>query len=392
MSNFEDQLDAVLSLSLKDLQRMRRERWENLLAASNGNFLVFGAGELGLKTLKGLIAEGIRPRAVLDNQATASSPTILGVPMLTPLEAATSLGTNILCLVAVFNTSGPRKQLAALGFRQVAHALDAFAGLPDQFLPYVCLDNTDVIFQQAEQVRAAYRLMADETTRHTFVAQLRHRLFLDFDFVRAPQTSDMKSSEYFPDDLYRYLDDEVLVDCGAFRGDTIARFIEKRGSKFSFIYGLEPDRKNFEALQLCVAGLGVETSSRIKLLPYGVGNQSGDLSFNGEGSVRSGPSTRGTETIRVERLDDICWERPPSLLKMDIEGAEPDALDGAGELIAAHAPVLAICVYHASAHLWEIPLLAAKLNPDYRLFMRAHAEDCWDVTCYAVPPIRCLSS
>ena len=390
-SSYQD-MEDVLALDIETLRGKRIARWRNLLTASGGQLVVFGAGELGLKTLKGLISEGIRPRAILDNRATFSSPAIMGVPMLTPSEAVATLGTGTLCLVAVFNTSGPRKQLTSLGFRHVAHALDAFPGLPDQFLPYVCLDNTDVIFQQAEQVRAAYNLMADEPSRRAFVAQLRHRLFLDFDVVRAPQTPEMKSSEYFPDDLYRYLDDEVLVDCGAFRGDTITRFIEKRGTKFSLIYGLEPDRKNFEALQLYVAGLGAETSSRIKPLPYGVGSRSEDISFNGDGSVRSGSSAGGAETIRVERLDDICRERSPSLIKMDIEGSEPDALEGARRLIAAHSPVLAICVYHASTHLWKIPLLAANLNPGYRVFLRAHAEDCWDVTCYAVPRNRCISS
>jgi FkbM family methyltransferase len=389
-SSYHD-LEDVLALDIGTLRGKRIAHWRDLMTATGRQLVVFGAGELGLRTLKGLIAEGIRPLAILDNRVTTLSPAIMGVPMLTPSEAAARLGLDILCLVAVFNTSGPRKQLKSLGFRHVAHALDAFAGLPGQFLPYVCLDNTDVIFQKAEQVRAAYNLMADEPSRRAFVAQLRHRLFLDFDVVRAPQTPEMKSSEYFPDDLYRYLDDEVLADCGAFRGDTISRFIEKRGLKFSLIYGLEPDQKNFEALQLYVAGTGAEMSSRIKTLPYGVGSRSEDLSFNGDGSVRSGSSALGTETIRVERLDDICRERAPSLIKMDIEGGELEALDGAQQLISANAPVLAICVYHASAHLWEIPLLAAALNPRYRLFLRAHAEDCWDVACYAVPQNRCLS-
>jgi hypothetical protein len=138
--------------------------------------------------------------------------------------------------------------------------------------------------------------------------------------------------------------------------------------------------------------LGAEISSRVKPLPYGVGSRSEDVSFNGDGSVRSGSSVGGRETIRIERLDDICRERAPTLIKMDIEGSEPDALEGARQLIEAHSPVLAICVYHASGHLWEIPLLASKLNPHYRLFLRAHAEDCWDVTCYAVPHNRCISS
>jgi len=41
---------------------------------------------------------------------------------------------------------------------------------------------------------------------------------------------------------------------------------------------------------------------------------------------------------------------------MDIEGAEPDALRGASELLRKHLPVLAVCLYHRSEHLWQIPL------------------------------------
>jgi FkbM family methyltransferase len=385
-------LEEVLELNIEDLRSQRMLRWKKLLDDSGGQFVIFGAGELGLKTLHGLLSVGLRPLAVLDNRAIPSSQPIIGIPLITPAKAASTFGLNILCLVAVFNTSIPRDQLASLGFCRIAHCLDAFAGLPDKFLPFVCLDNTDVIFSQSERVRAAYDLMADDSSRVAFVAQLRHRLFLDFDVVRAPQTPEMKSSEYFPDDIYHYLDDEVLVDCGAFHGDTITRFIEKRGAKFSLIYGLEPDQKNFVALQVYVAGLDAVTSSKVKPMPFGVGSQSGVVRFSGDGSVRSGSTAGGKEIIRIERLDDICRERAPTLIKMDIEGSEPDALEGARRLIEAHSPVLAICVYHASAHLWEIPLLAFKLNPEYRLFLRAHAEDCWDVTCYAVPPNRCLSS
>ena len=249
----------VLNIDLDHLRSKRRVRWRELFASCSGRLVIFGAGELGRKTLQGLLAEGIRPYAVLDNRKELSSSEIMGVPVMTPLEAGSTLGTNILCLVAVFNTSEPRKQLSSLGFHNVVHVLDAFAGLPDRFLPYVCLDDTNVIFQQTELILEAYNLMANKASRDAFVAQLRHRLFLDFDFVREPQTPDMKRTEYFPDDLYRYLDDEVLVDCGAFRGDTILRFIESRKSKFSLIYGLEPDKKNFAALQFFIDELDIRS-------------------------------------------------------------------------------------------------------------------------------------
>jgi hypothetical protein len=73
---------------------------------------------------------------------------------------------------------------------------------------------------------------------------------------------------------------------------------------------------------------------------------------------------------------------------MDIEGAEPEALAGAARTMARCRPVMAVCVYHRCDHLWIIPQLLKAANPDYRIFLRRYAEDCWETVCYAVPPER----
>jgi hypothetical protein len=52
--------------------------------------------------------------------------------------------------------------------------------------------------------------------------------------------------------------------------------------------------------------------------------------------------------------------------------------------------VLAICAYHASDHLWQIPLLIHALNPSYKIFLRRYAEGAWELVYYAVPPDRVL--
>jgi hypothetical protein len=87
-------------------------------------------------------------------------------------------------------------------------------------------------------------------------------------------------------------------------------------------------------------------------------------------------------------LDDLLAGSRPTYIKMDIEGAEPDALAGAQRTIRQHRPVLSICVYHTQYHLWSIPLLVHELAPDYRLFLRPHDADGWDSVCYAIPEER----
>jgi hypothetical protein len=87
-------------------------------------------------------------------------------------------------------------------------------------------------------------------------------------------------------------------------------------------------------------------------------------------------------------LDALIADARPTLLKLDIEGAEPDALLGARNTIVRHTPVLAVCVYHAQDHLWSIPLALQQLRDDYAFFLRPYNEEGWDLVCYAVPRMR----
>jgi hypothetical protein len=87
-------------------------------------------------------------------------------------------------------------------------------------------------------------------------------------------------------------------------------------------------------------------------------------------------------------LDEFLTGKRPTWIKMDIEGAEFDALTGARQLIERGAPILTVCVYHQQDHLWEIPLLMRSFRPDYCFFLRPHFLESWDVVCYAIPPAR----
>jgi FkbM family methyltransferase len=216
------------------------------------------------------------------------------------------------------------------------------------------------------------------------------RLFLDFDRVVAPQTSDMRETEYFPRDLYRYLADEVLVDCGAFDGDTLRRFLRTRGDAFRRVHACEPDPGNRARLEQWRAGLPPATREKITIEPYALGAMKAKASFEATGTVAAGTISAGGLEVDVAMIDDLTAAAAPTLIKMDVEGGELEALEGARTSIAAHTPVLAVCVYHTSDHLWRVPLKIAALSDRYSFHLRAHAEDCWDVSCYAVPTDRVL--
>jgi len=53
---------------------------------------------------------------------------------------------------------------------------------------------------------------------------------------------------------------------------------------------------------------------------------------------------------------------------------------------------MAICLYHAARHLWEIPLLIKEILPSYHLYLRRYSNDSWEQICYAIPSHRILAS
>ena len=312
-----------------------------------------------------------------------------GIPVLAPDEAAAHYRETAAFVIATYNTSGPRQQLAALGVTVVPYPW-LFARHPQALLPHGCLEHPRPIFEQAVDVRRGFALMSGEANRAAFVAQLRARLFLDFDRVLTPQTPEMRNSEYFPTDLYRYVTDEVLIDCGAFDGDTVRRFLQLRGDAVRRVHACEPDPANRARFEEWSAGLPPTTREKIRVEPVAVGAANGKARFTATGTAGSGVDPASTFEVDIATIDDLAAAIPPTLIKMDVEGAELEALEGARRTISAHAPVLAICVYHTSDHLWRVPLKIAALSDRYTFHLRAHAEHCWDASCYAVPMDRVL--
>lgn len=73
----------------------------------------------------------------------------------------------------------------------------------------------------------------------------------------------------------------------------------------------------------------------------------------------------------------------PTFIKMDIEGAELEALEGAKNTIVKSKPKLAICLYHKPDDLWKIPLYLKKLVPEYKFYIRHHSKVRWETVLYA---------
>ena len=93
----------------------------------------------------------------------------------------------------------------------------------------------------------------------------------------------------------------------------------------------------------------------------------------------------GTWTkIPVVSLDEKIGNKKITFLKMDIEGAELEAIRGSKSILSKYKPKLAICVYHKKGDLLNIPNEILNINPNYKFYMRHKSYDTLDTILYGV--------
>jgi FkbM family methyltransferase len=177
----------------------------------------------------------------------------------------------------------------------------------------------------------------------------------------------------FPDflDLHKIFKKKkyrAIFDLGAFIGDTPYCFAKT--FKVDKVYAFEPDPDNFKILK---ENLRLNKLEDVVIpVELGVGKEKGSfyLKKAGGASAVGVKQSKDTVKVRVTTIDDFVEEnkiKRVDFIKMDIEGAEFDALKGAVKTIKRDTPDLSVTIYHKGEHFFEIPGWLKKLVPQYNL-------------------------
>lgn len=183
---------------------------------------------------------------------------------------------------------------------------------------------------------------------------------------------------------YRYKDivkiekGDVCLDIGACLGDT-AIYMNKNGA--SQVYSFEIDRNNIACMEKTFSKLGLNS---IKIIQNAISNNSNPFYYTpapnniGAGKISEEKKNDDSYQVKCTTIDQICKDMHirPNFIKMDIEGAELDAIEGARDTLIKYQPKLAICIYHKWSHRWEIPLLLHEILPHYKFYLKKSHPSC----------------
>ncbi|MBR1743528.1 MAG: FkbM family methyltransferase [Lachnospiraceae bacterium] len=184
---------------------------------------------------------------------------------------------------------------------------------------------------------------------------------------------------YFDETVPKDLKDGLFIDGGCYDGTNTECYIKKCHGRAACF---EPDEKNISKITEKLAAY----DGSYRIIPKALWSIETKVNFSVEGSLGSHITDDNTAGKGVEAasIDTEIGAEPVSLIKLDIEGAELEALRGAKETIMRYKPVLAISIYHKLEDILTIPQYILELVPEYRLYLRHYSFSDYDTVLYAV--------
>ncbi len=326
--------------------------------------IIYGTGQNGRRVFDYLKNSAIRVIAFCDSKARDNDKVFLNLPV---LSAQTAVNKKCLILIASTWYFEIEKTLSALNCASYMNvSLLAIARQP----PVVNIE------EKLAWLRA--RLDTDSiTVLQNICFALTTSEKIHIDTSKYPQ--------------YRHPSIELLqaagiIDGGACRGEIFATFDGEVAGKTFVCF--EPEQANYDYIRdnFSIAAIGatvyVEANGlwTTETLLHFMDNTESGANYN------CAIDSNGNTTIKTITIDDYLKKNPLEInfIKLDIEGAELEALEGGAHTIKMFKPALAICTYHYIDDLWLLAEKIYDLNPDYQFHLGHHENSWFETVLYAI--------
>ena len=174
--------------------------------------------------------------------------------------------------------------------------------------------------------------------------------------------------QYNIKNIFEVKNDAVVFDIGAFKGDT-AYFFSKKCSNKARIYAFEPDENNYKILLKIKDKYKLNNVITKNIL---LSNAEKEIDFI---SMIENIPTIKKNAITIDKFVEENNIEKIDYIKMDVEGAERNILEGSIKTIKKFKPFLAIAIYHGGKLFMEdfynIPIFIKNvINEDYEYYIR----------------------
>lgn len=351
--------------------------------------ILYGAGNLGRMAKEYFSHIGVAFKYVVDSNPSAycNDPAWQGIPVIGSLDVPEEDKKTSLLVVCISTIpyAPVYQSLIAQGWVQV----EPFYDITDVYRERHPLSNGWFSGQLDERAIVGIESVLERWEDNE--SRCHHLQFIAWRFLReewtfadAPVTT---SDRFFIKQIASVLNDnEVLLDIGAYHGNTTTKFLHEVDNKFRNIWVVEPDDVNLAVLCQKLKLLPPEIFEKIHILQTAVGACAGEGAFfNGLGYA-SQLSQLGPHKVTVQTIDEI--DIKPTFIKLHLEGAELEALKGATKTIIAHRPIIVATSYHNSLGLWEFPQWLMEITGGYKFYMRLHGWCGTNAVIYCIPSER----
>jgi FkbM family methyltransferase len=233
----------------------------------------------------------------------------------------------------------------------------------------------EFLFENKSNLEKLYNSLSDDESKDSFNNYLNARYNNNWNLI----DKNIVQWDLIPDFL-NLTPNEIVVDCGAYDGDSLSNYLKKIGG-YTKYYAIEPDIINFKALKQKADNL-----QNTYIFNVGVWNEMTELAFiNNDDQSRFNPNITDLthKLTKVNKVDTLCANFA-SFIKMDIEGAEYEALCGARNTILLNKPKLAISIYHKQIDLFRLFNYINSIRSDYKFYFRIHNKLGVDAILYAI--------
>jgi len=211
--------------------------------------------------------------------------------------------------------------------------------------------------------------LADDESKEYYKNSIKARIFRN-PYLLAPNVQCKITGEYGTQIMLE--EGECIFDCGAYTGDTAAMYMERLNSQCE-IFAIEPFKESYD--QLCQRVLKEHWEDCVHPYNCALGGAlySTSINYNENdfGMAMNILNKDGdkTQNISVETLDHLLENKDVTYIKMDIEGEECEALEGAQTIIRKRTPKLMISAYHKIEDFWEIPETIWNIYDNYDIYV-----------------------